>query len=345
MSVSFQKIKTVTRRFNPLKDSTLEEVGLEIRFDPLTGRSGRIFDTGYKIAEKPDLAALVESSKKIFCPFCRENLEKSTPLFPEELIPGGRIQAEEATLIPNLLPLDKYPSVCIFSSRHHVPLDAFTPELMRGAFSAALTFIQRVFAFDPAVGFCSINWNYLPPAGSSLVHPHLQVNCGEVPTNDQRQQVEACRRYHAENGTNYWNDFMAQEISLKERYIGEIGDTFWTLSFVPRSYLPDVMFLFPRHNTLLHLDENTLGFFLKGLSRILMYFHGENIFSFNMALFSIREDDQFRVNGRVSPRLLTRAIGNSDQTYSHVMHQEPYCVIPPESVRGKVSRIFFEKAF
>jgi len=344
MAVSFKSIKTTTRRINPLKDFTLEDVPLEIRYDPLTGRSGRVLDTGFNVSEKPNLSPIIEKSKEIFCPFCPETLEKSTPLFPEDLLPEGRVQVGEATLIPNLLPLDKYPGVSIFSHQHYIPLDKFTPDVMRDAFSAALIFIQRVLEFDPDVGHCYINWNYMPPAGSSLVHPHLQVNCGETATNQHREQLEGCKRYNKAHGTNFWHDFMEQEITLKSRYIGEIGPVFWSLSFVPNGYLPDVLFIFPDHKTVAQLDESSLLAFLKGLSRILLYFHSENIFSFNMSLFSVREDAHFRLNGRVTPRLLTRDIGNSDRTYSQVMHQETYSVIPPESVCRKVNRIFFKGA-
>jgi galactose-1-phosphate uridylyltransferase len=340
MPIEFKSIKTKHRLFNPLKQFALDEMPLEIRFDPLTGQTGRVLDTGYRIPAPPDLSALIRRSREIFCPFCSETLEKSTPLYPEEVIPGGRIRSGRATLIPNLLPLDKYAAVSVFSEEHYIPLDGFSPDVMRDAFAAALTFIGHVLDFDPAVQYCSVNWNYMPPAGSSLVHPHIQVNCGEIATNHQRWQLEGSRSYREENGADFWRDFMKAEIENELRYIGTMGDTFWTLNFVPLAYLPDVLCLFPRLVSAAQLEEETLLNFLTGLSRILLYFHSRNIHSFNLALLSLRQGEYFRMNARVSPRLLTRDIGNSDQTYSHTLHRETYCMIPPESVSREVRRAF-----
>ena len=342
MTVSFKKIKAKNRLINPLKDFSLDEIPLEIRFDPLTGQTGRVFDTGYKVPERPDLSEMIKRSKEIFCPFCPETLEKSTPLFPKEVIADGRIGVRDASLIPNLLPLDKYVGVSIISHEHYIAMEDLTPGVMIDAFSAAQIFAKRILDQDPGVHFCYINWNYMPPAGSSLVHPHIQINCGETPTNQHRYQLEGCRKYYEETGNSFWQDFMSAEKSCKERYIGEIDSTFWTMSFVPLSFLPDVFCLFTEHESFSQLQEGEFIPFLKGLSRMLRFFHLENIFSFNMSIFSVREDEHFRMNARIGPRLLPRPIGNSDQTYFQMFHKEPYSVKPPESVCQKVREIFRE---
>jgi len=80
--------------------------------------------------------------------------------------------------------------------------------------------------------------------------------------------------------------------------------------------------------------------FLQGLSRVLQYFGQENIHAFNMSIFSVKEDEDFRINARICPRLLTRDIGNSDRAYMYTLHKEPYTVKPPESVCPKVREIF-----
>ena len=78
----------------------------------------------------------------------------------------------------------------------------------------------------------------------------------------------------------------------------------------------------------------------QGLSRVLYYFGQENIPAFNMSIFSVKEDGDFRINARICPRLLTRAIGNSDRTYFFTLHKEPYAVRPPESICPKMREIF-----
>ncbi len=339
MTFPFRKIKTQTRLLNPFRDFTPDKIPLEVRFDPLTGQTGRVFNLHYK-CEPTDWTDIVKQSQKSFCPFCEAALEKSTPLFPQDLIPEGRIRLGEATLIPNLVPFDKYAGVCIMTHRHFVPLQDWSPENMLDAFAASQRFLKEIAARDPAVNYFCINWNFMPPAGSSIVHPHLQPNCGEVPTNEHRLQIEGSQAYREKTGRSYWDDFMAAERDERRRYIGEIGSTFWTMSFVPQSFLPDVMCLFRNHGSLLHVGENELDSFLRGLCGVLKHFHNNNVSSFNLSIFSVRDDADFRVNARISPRLLPRPIGNSDIAYLQMLHKEAFCVSLPESECVKISDIF-----
>jgi galactose-1-phosphate uridylyltransferase len=77
-----------------------------------------------------------------------------------------------------------------------------------------------------------------------------------------------------------------------------------------------------------------------GRSKLLNYFGQENIHAFNMSIFSVKEDEDFRINARICPRLLTRAIGNSDRAYLYTLHKEPYTVMPPESLCLKLKESF-----
>ena len=340
MDTFFKRIHSKIRLYNPLKEFSLDEIPFEIRTDPLTGETGRVFDTPYRPPERQDIDETVQRSREIFCPFCPEALEKSTPLFPKELIPEGRIKQGRATLIPNLLPFDTYAGVAIPSAEHYIGIENLTPEVMKDAFSAVLLFIKRVIEFDPKVQFFSLNWNYMPPSGSSLVHPHLQVNCGYFPGNHHRIQIEGCKRYRKEKGKSFWQDYIDAEKQCKERFIAEIGPTFWTLSFVPQSFLPDLWCIFPEYYAFNQLSMTEIDSFLQGLSKVSQYFGKENIHAFNMSIFAVKEDNGFRMNARIIPRLLTRAIGNSDRTYLYTLHKEPYTVILPESLCLKLKEAF-----
>jgi galactose-1-phosphate uridylyltransferase len=339
MKISFEAFRDKSVMINPRKGFTSDEIPFEIRYDPLTGETGRVFDLPFQ-ADKPDLDETVRRSREIFCPFCPENIEKSTGLFPKELIPEGRIEVGESTLIPNLIPFDKYAGVSIFSRRHYVPIEDLTPETMRDAFIASLRFIRSVADYDEKIRCFTLNWNYLPPAGSSMVHPHLQPNCGEVPTNQLRLQLEGSRRYFMETGRNFWLDYVEVEKKLGERYLGEIGDTCWVMNFVPLGFLPDVTCIFPQKVSLALTEDSEIAPFLKGLAAILGYFRTLNIFSFNVSIFSVREDQGFRMNGRICPRLFPRAIGNNDMAYLQVLHNEPFTVRRPETVCGELKRFF-----
>jgi len=341
MGVEFKIIQDTMRLMNPFKEFSLDEITFEIRVDPLTGETGRIFNLPYKPPDPPDISQLEKRSKDTFCPFCPEVIEKSTPLFPKEIIPEGRIRVGDALLVPNLLPLDRYTGVVILSSQHYIPMEELTPDIMLDAFSAAHLFIRRVADMDPNVHFFNINWNYMPPAGSSIIHPHLQVNCGEIPTNQYRIQMDACNRYHANHGQSFWKDFMDAERKKQERLVGEIDGTFWVMNFVPQSALPDISCIFPEYDSLIRLGEKELTALLNGLARVLQYFNGEKLYSFNVSIYSERENDAFRLNARICPRLLLREIGNSDHTYFQHILKEPTSIISPESACKRL-RTFFD---
>ena len=339
MGVAFRKIRSQLRLLNPFKGHAPDEIPFEIRFDPLTGATGRVFDLPFK-AEMPDVADIVERSRKIFCPFCPAALEKSTPEFPKELIPEGRIKFGSATLIPNLAPFEKYAGVAVFSPEHFLPMENLTPETMGDAFSACVLYLKRVAEFDPLIRFFSINWNYMPCAGSSLVHAHLQPNAGEVPTNALREQVEGSRTYEQENRRNFWQEFVETEMQQEERYLQTIGSSSWVMSFVPAGFLPDVQCVFPERASLFELTEEDLKSFLDGLEKTLKYFLHEDLYSFNVSIFSVKGEPSHRVNARICPRLFPRPIGNSDIAYPQMMHKESFTVRPPEAVREKLLPFF-----
>jgi UDPglucose--hexose-1-phosphate uridylyltransferase len=338
----FKKISSSAKILNPFKDHTADELPFEIRFDPLTGETGRVFHLPFK-AQKPQIEETVKRSRKIFCPFCPEAMEKSTPAFPENVIPGGRMKVGGASIFPNMLPLDHYAAVSVFSGEHYLPMERLTPRVMGDAFLVSLRFLKRIQDFDSMVRFFSLNWNYMPPSGSSIVHPHLQPTASQVPTNHLRLQLEGVRRYAKEQQGNYWADFVEQEKSSGERYLGEIGPTFWVMSFLPLGFLPDVSCVFPERRTLSDLTEDDILPFLDGLAKVLSYFLEQNVYSFNMALFAVRESGSFRVNARICPRLLPRPIGNSDIAFLQMLHRESFTVYPPESVCANVREAFERK--
>ena len=151
MGISFIKFKDHVRVKNPFKDFRMDEIPFEIRYDPLTGQSTRVFDLPYRPVSRPDFEALVTKSREMRCPFCPESLEKATPLFRAEIIPGGRIQEGTAWLFPNLLPLDRYAGVCIFGKDHFIGPGDFTADTIRDGFTAAHIFIKSIARHDPGV--------------------------------------------------------------------------------------------------------------------------------------------------------------------------------------------------
>ena len=157
------------------------QVRLRWRRDPLTGASARIL-TGMKLQPptRPDLTELV--AKPAFCPFDAEYLETATVPFPAELTAEGRIRLGRAVVVPNIIAYATHSAVGIYDpSRHFLDLDDLTPSLVGDALTVMVRHARLIRRLDPTAVWSSINANYLPPSGSSLVHPHLQSShdaCG-----------------------------------------------------------------------------------------------------------------------------------------------------------------------
>jgi UDPglucose--hexose-1-phosphate uridylyltransferase len=153
---------------------TWTRVRLCWRRDPLTGASARIL-TGVKLqpASRPDLTEL--TAKPAFCPFDIEHPETAAFPFPAELTAEGRIRLGEAVAVPNIMAYATRSAVGIYDpGRHFLDLDDLTPSLVGDALAAMVRRARAVRRLDPAARWSSINGNHLPPAGASLVHPHLQ---------------------------------------------------------------------------------------------------------------------------------------------------------------------------
>ena len=84
---------------------------------------------------------------------------------------------------------------------------------------------------DPSAAWSSINANYLPPSGSSLVHPHVQSAHDACGLTGQRLLVEQAQAWQERNGP-YWPALVEQE-ATGPRWVGQIGQVAWLTPFAP----------------------------------------------------------------------------------------------------------------
>lgn len=317
-------------------------IPLEFRFDPLTSQSCRFVQFSLDRIIRPDLADLERRSLELRCPFCPPLVEEITPRFPPEIAPEGTIRIGKAMAFPNAGPYDVYGTVVVISDEHFVRLGEFTLETVLNALLATHSYIQRVQEVDPEAKYHFIAWNYMPPSGASLVHPHMQVNIGYVPTYYQKQILEASQQYYREMGTNFWNDLVEEERQTGERYIGTIGNTHWLTSFVPKGRLSDVLAIFPDKASIDELTEDDLHDFATGLLKTFSYLDELNLLSFNLATYSGFDKKQFWAHARITPRafLLYSPIETSDQFYYQIMHDENICILPPETACERLKKHF-----
>ncbi|MDP8949308.1 MAG: hypothetical protein M3N00_03565, partial [Actinomycetota bacterium] len=101
-----------------------------------------------------------------------EKRSEVTPRFLDKVegIPGGHLLVGESLDVPNLFPYDCYSAVTILSDADSVPLDSFSEDLLTDDFSVDLALLRRVRdTGDQDLQHYSVNWNYMPLAGSSVV--------------------------------------------------------------------------------------------------------------------------------------------------------------------------------
>lgn len=341
MAVLFKKKIQKTRILNPADGFKEIELALETRWDPLTGRSVRILNLPIDKFDLWDMSEMLQKGGPQVCPFCPETLEKVTPQFPPDFLPEGRMRVGEVCLFPNRIPFDKHCAVVIFGQQHYVPLSEFTEESVFNAFLVSNRFISRVIEKDPEVRFFSINWNYLPMAGGSIIHPHLQILAGAYPTYYQKTLVQASTRYKKRWGSVYWEDLIREEKKGKERYVAKIGRTVWLAAFAPLG-LTDLMCIFQGRTGLTELTEKDLRDFSRGLINIFRFFLAYNHYSFNLGLYSGRRDgeDAFWVNARITTRRLLPPMGASDVSYFEKIHKESLDYRNPERLCTEVKAFF-----
>jgi len=342
MTVRFESIQKEAVILDPRQDMAERRIPSEIRMDPLTGRTARICHFMKLQWEKPDFEALVAGTDA-WCPFCPDKVLNVTPCFPRDLIPEGRMQNEDMVIFPNLAPYDAIGAVATFGARHYVPMLDFTPDLMASAFAFAMGFFRQVErSGHPESVYHIINWNYMPPSGSSLIHPHLQLFSTSSAPNVMRQELEASKTYMERHGTNFWEDLTAAEQESEERYLGQLGRTHWMTTYAPLGVAGDVLAVVEGARCTLELAAQDLKDLATGIAKVMAEYDKMGIYSFNLNFFTGTEaDDPFRFHLVFSPRtFFSQQLGTPDTNAMRNLFNESICMAFPEEINERLKQGF-----
>lgn len=324
-----------TTILDPRQGFSPKTIETEVRYDPLTGESGRLAHFGMIKPQKEDFSSWDTPENRSRCPFCSPNIDTVTPRFPPELLPGGHLHRGKTRVIPNIAPYDQYSALTIISPEHIVPLEKLTIPVLKEAFTAGLEFFHLVAEKDQEFPYHTIAWNYMPPSGGGLVHPHQQVIISDSPGNLYRKTMEKSRDYYRRYGKNYWKELCSTEKNREERFIGELDGSCWLTSFVPLGVLGEFWGIFPEVHTIFDFDETTLEELANGLERLFQYFISAGIYSFNMGLFFApagEAEEYLSLHARIIPRTFLNLLQKpSDINALQLVLQEPFTVISPEA--------------
>lgn len=327
---------------NPTKGNARRVIPSEIRTDPLTGRTSRICHFMKLKWDRPDFDRMIEGTEA-YCPFCPDKIMKITPCFPEEILPEGRMTREDMVLFPNIAPYDAIGAVATLSSRHYIAMTEISKTRIRNAFLFVQQFFRRIHEIGhPEAVYHIINWNYMPPAGSSLIHPHLQVFSSSCAPNLMRIELEAAQAYKHKTGCNYWDDLVEAEKSEGRRFLGTIGRTEWMSSYAPLGVAGDVLAVVSGTRCTLDLSEQDFADIATGLVNVISAYDRMGIYSFNMNFFTGAADDDFtRFHLLFSPRtFFNQSLGTPDVGALRNLFNESICMAFPEEINDMLKPDF-----
>jgi UDPglucose--hexose-1-phosphate uridylyltransferase len=340
--INFQIIESESAFLDPRSDYQPTAMKFQVRMDPLTGRTGHFSHFGRIAPQKLDLESYSKPELKGFCPFCPEKREKATPKFLKEIFPEGRASRGEAMLVPNLFPYEVHSGIMIMTANHVVPLSGFNEKRLFDAFLLGMEFLKRTRIVSPLLPYHLVTWNYMPPSGGGLVHPHQQYFATEYPGNQLMDELKASQTFYAKHGKTYWAELVDEEMRRGDRYIGQTGNVHWLASFVCFSLLGDIFCVIPDVFSIDDFKENHINNLVSGLLKIFRYYESARICSFNMSLlFGPKGQQSFPCHLRIKPRtFLNMRDFASDMAFFQTTLAEPVCVKLPEELCLEAKKYF-----
>jgi len=332
--MEFKKVLKKATFLDPLNGFSQGGRECEIRTDPLTGRNTRVLFFPERVLPEPDIDSLKRKDTG-FCPFCTENIEKITPKFNPDLFSKERYRVGEAVCFPNAFPYDENGAVTVMTEKHLVLIDEFTPEIIINAFLCCVEFLVDVKEKQPEAVYQSINWNYLPVAGSSIVHPHLQITASSVPTNYYSDVLNTMKNSHS----NIFTDLINMETLADERLISSEDYFSWLIAFAPEGVF-DLMAVSHEYFEPCELKGKRLGELVNGILETINFIKKYNIISYNMSLFFLPENRGFIPHMRICPRTNVPPLDTSEINYMKMLHNEPMTTMRPELVAAEIKKIW-----
>jgi galactose-1-phosphate uridylyltransferase len=345
-AICFRAEKKFARLHDPRRNFELAQVESEVRFDPLTGSTGRICHFSLANLPVPDLSRIIAESRAA-CPFCPGKVESITPRFPEDFVPGGRMRRGEAVLFPNLFPYDDISAVAVLCSEHFHAMDAIPAQVVCDGVGLARDFFllarDRV---ESGGGFGLATWNYMPPAGGTQVHPHMQVVLTANPGNAVTRELAAEAAFYKRHHACYAQLLLRAERARAERFIASTASVAWLVPFVPIGLFGDCIAWFPERATLAELSDAEIADFARGFARILRGFAARGLWGFNLTFFPARfgaSEGSHWLSARLLPRFyLNPKLHVSDASYQQLLLEERFAMVYPEQTAELLRAAFHD---
>ena len=326
-------------------DGTPMRYEIEYRWDPLTSRVSVIcphlrekWTEFYSIRDEKWLKTMVEESKEN-CPFCHPVIDQIAAKFSPDQLDEKSITVNGVRVFPNLFPRTDFEAVITAPDVHYLTLDEFTPDLLYNFLTAALECIKKAYQKKDKLLYPVIGGNYLPPAGASLVHYHMQLSMQEHPFESVRTLMEASNRYETIEHSNFWVDLMNVNT---DREIVRKNDIYWYAPFAPTGFC-EVRASISKSN-FLDFTTRDVKALADGLSAILRFYDDHGFATFNFILYSGKLEtgnngffSGLQIVARPNPRSNYLSI---DSWYMPLLLQQTVVLERPEELARDLRRYF-----
>ena len=287
--IRFERSVEKAAFFSPLAGMEFAEQVIEVRLDPLTGMTAVASaelatkeETFYGKTDWAHADALAAGSRA-GCFFCPEQVLQTTPRYPDEMIPGGRLERGRALVFPNLFPLAGLHAVVTYPALHSLRPSQFTPDLLEEGIGAAVEFARRAELAYSGLEHLELCCNHMLPAGASLAHPHFQVFGGPAVPWLVRLVWERAAAFAAEHGLSYWQALVDEETERGERIVETRSGCTWLTAFAPTGGR-EVVAVVPLVRRVSGLGDGHVAALAAGLSRVLALYEREGLSAFNFTL-------------------------------------------------------------
>lgn len=342
--LAFQKRKISARILEP--DGTPAIKPVEIRTDPVTGRSCRITFARAKEAAsgKPPFPPPPPGANNTSsCPFCRPQLYERTPMLATGLATSPRLEHGKSVLFPNLFPYGRYSAVSVFDNHHFVEIGTAVPKTYADCFINCSRYLKKVRGTDNEAVYLAITQNHLPSAGGSLIHPHLQAHADRIPANIPRFLEQRTADYYAKTGHLLFSDYLTHEQEDTSRLIGRTGDWHWLAAFAPEGFY-EIWAILPGVVSLLEMDENHWHDLAAGVVNTQKFYRSLNHNGYNLGLLAVeRQNSRLEMRLRMLVRSDYDQWTRNDHTGFEVMLGDMATFIPPEQTAEMAGKFWQHK--
>lgn len=308
-----------------------KSVRLVHRVDSLFGHGARLIEGAKLTHGSVELGSVVERDG--FCPFCLDTIGDATAPFPEGISRTGRIIVGNSWVVPNVIAYSSVSAVGIYDvSRHFISFAEMTREIIYDALLAIHQHGRAVRAQRPELIYSSINANYLPPSGSSLIHPHIQSSHDSVPLGSQAKLLTASKNHFLTYGQPYFQELIALEDAQSQRVVAHMDPFVWLVPFAPSGFY-EAWAIAPSIGDLVELSDPDIYQLASGIALVLATYAEMGIQSFNFSLIGATpESKEFGASllFRIVARAPMEPYYRSDVTYFERLCLETMIDYSPE---------------